>query len=158
MKLKTVALGLVVSFLCMVGPAEARYVPYMSGPMYALPTVEPEEVHTHVVPTPAPEVSTEQPAATDDAVQAPGIWDQLAKCETPPNGEWDYGPHSDWGSKLFHGGLQFHPDTWTAYRRPTDPDFAYQASRSQQIAVAERVLAEQGWEAWPTCSRKLGLR
>jgi hypothetical protein len=24
--------------------------------------------------------------------------------------------------------------------------------------VAERVLAKQGWGAWPACSRKLGLR
>jgi hypothetical protein len=34
----------------------------------------------------------------------------------------------------------------------------HQASRTQQIAVAERVLAAQGWKAWPACSRKLGLR
>jgi hypothetical protein len=24
--------------------------------------------------------------------------------------------------------------------------------------VAKRVLAAQGWKAWPACSRKLGLR
>ncbi len=35
---------------------------------------------------------------------------------------------------------------------------AHHASREEQIVVAERVLAKQGWGAWPACSRKLGLR
>jgi glutamate racemase len=35
---------------------------------------------------------------------------------------------------------------------------AAQASREQQIVVAERVLAEEGWLAWPVCSLTLGLR
>ena len=43
------------------------------------------------------------------------------------------------------GGGEFAPD-------------AYLASREQQIVVAERVLASQGWGAWPGCSSKLGLR
>lgn len=85
-----------------------------------------------------------------------GVWDRLAECES--HGEWNYGPHSTWGSKLFHGGLQFHPGTWSAYKLPGYPTYAYQASREQQIKVGERVLAAQGWGAWPDCSRKLGLR
>jgi hypothetical protein len=32
------------------------------------------------------------------------------------------------------------------------------ASRAQQITVAERGLRVQGWQAWPYCSRHLGLR
>ena len=35
---------------------------------------------------------------------------------------------------------------------------AHQASKAEQIRVAERVLANQGWKAWPSCSKKLGLR
>lgn len=84
------------------------------------------------------------------------VWDRLAECES--HGEWDYGPSSGWGSHLYHGGLQFDPRTWEAYAPSTYPDVAYAASREQQIAVAERVLEEQGWKAWPVCSRKLGLR
>lgn len=84
------------------------------------------------------------------------VWDRLAQCES--NGEWDYGPHSGWGSGIYEGGVQFHPTTWDAYRDPSMPDAAYRASREQQIVVAERVLAAQGWRAWPSCSRKLGLR
>ena len=32
-----------------------------------------------------------------------------------------------------------------------------EASREEQIAVAKKVQAEQGWDAWPTCSKKLGM-
>lgn len=35
---------------------------------------------------------------------------------------------------------------------------AWQASREQQIAVAQKVQAAQGWGAWPACTSKLGLR
>ena len=56
----------------------------------------------------------------------------------------------------FHGGLQFTPQTWRGFGGGEFAPVAYQASREQQIAVAERVLAKQGWGAWPTCSRKAG--
>lgn len=31
------------------------------------------------------------------------------------------------------------------------------ASRPQQIRIAEDVLARQGWDAWPVCSKRYGL-
>jgi len=83
------------------------------------------------------------------------MWDALAQCES--NGEWTYGPHSTWGSRLYHGGLQFHPNTWSSYRDSAMPRYAYQATRLQQIVVAERVLERQGWGAWPSCSSALGF-
>jgi hypothetical protein len=58
----------------------------------------------------------------------------------------------------YQGGLSFHPGTWTAYRGKWLPKFAYQATPAEQIRVARKVLADQGWDAWPACSRKLGLR
>jgi resuscitation-promoting factor RpfA len=74
-------------------------------------------------------------------------WDALAKCESGGN----------WQIDAFHdGGLQFHPNTWRAYARGITA-YAWQATREQQIAVARRVLAAQGWGAWPTCARRLGL-
>lgn len=79
-------------------------------------------------------------------------WDAVKECESPGLG-WDANTGNG-----FEGGLQFHPQTWAAYNLPGYPPRAYMATREQQIAVAERVLAEQGWRAWPTCSRKLGLR
>ena len=91
------------------------------------------------------------------------VWDDLADCET---GEWiDGGKDFVEGSArweaqdgFFHGGLQFHPQTWASYRTSTDRIRAYEASRDEQIRVAERVLADQGWGAWPRCSELLGLR
>ena len=103
-------------------------------------------------------------AAPPEPAPAPqrSVWDQLADCES---GSWtgDGGfveGSATWTSTkgLFEGGLQFHPDTWDGYRDPGMPGAAYEASREQQIAVAERVLDAQGWGAWPVCSRKLGLR
>lgn len=96
--------------------------------------------------------------AERDAAKAErgAMWDALAQCEA--NGEWSYGPHSTWGSRIYHGGLQFHPNTWSSYRGDTKPRYAYQATREQQIIVAERVLERQGWGAWPSCSSALGFR
>lgn len=78
------------------------------------------------------------------------VWDKLSGCEA--SGDWSYN-----GPSGFDGGVQFEPGTWSAYRLPGYPAYAYQATREQQIAVAERVLAAQGWGAWPACSAKLGL-
>jgi hypothetical protein len=58
----------------------------------------------------------------------------------------------------YYGGLQFHPDTWNRNRPADFPAFASDATREQQIQVAERVQQRQGWGAWPACARRLGLR
>lgn len=104
----------------------------------------------------AAEAERRAKAARASSVASGSVWDRLAQCES--GGEWNYGPHSGWGSGIYHGGLQFHPSTWNAYGGQQYATYAYQATREQQIAVAERVLASQGWGAWPACSRKLGLR
>jgi hypothetical protein len=86
-------------------------------------------------------------AGTANAV--PGsTWDRLAQCES--SGNWSANTGNG-----FSGGLQFTPSTWKAFG---GQGVAHQASREQQIAVAERVLKGQGWGAWPACSKKLGLR
>nr|WP_304505769.1 resuscitation-promoting factor [Corynebacterium sp. TAE3-ERU12] len=80
-----------------------------------------------------------------------GVWDQLAQCESGGNWAIDNG-------NGFSGGLQFTDSTWAAYGGTEYAPRASQASREQQIAVAERVQAGQGWGAWPACSAQLGLR
>ena len=85
------------------------------------------------------------PAASADTGSA---WDRLAQCES--TGNWAINTGNG-----FSGGLQFTPGTWRAFG---GKGLAHHASREEQIAVAERVLAKQGWNAWPACSRKLGLR
>jgi resuscitation-promoting factor RpfA len=88
-------------------------------------------------------------AVAGTATAAPAsVWDRLAQCES--GGNWNTNTGNG-----FSGGLQFAGSTWRAYG---GKGAAHQASRGQQIAVAERVLASQGWKAWPACSRKLGLR
>jgi len=75
------------------------------------------------------------------------VWDKLAQCES--SGNWAINTGNG-----FSGGLQFTPSTWRAFG---GGGRAQDASRVEQIVVAERVLAKQGWGAWPACSRKLGL-
>jgi resuscitation-promoting factor RpfA len=74
-------------------------------------------------------------------------WDKIAQCES--SGNW----HIDTGNG-YYGGLQFSASTWRAYGGSGS---AADASKSKQISVAEKVLASQGWGAWPACSSKLGL-
>jgi len=75
-------------------------------------------------------------------------WDKLAQCES--GGNWKINSGNG-----YYGGIQFNATTWRAFGGSGMP---HQASKSEQIAVAERTLAAQGWNAWPACSRKMGLR
>jgi LysM repeat protein len=79
------------------------------------------------------------------------IWDRLARCEA--SGNWAINT----GNGYF-GGLQFTAGTWTRHGGGAYAARADLASREQQIDIAQRVLATQGWGAWPACSAKLGLR
>ncbi|MET3141799.1 UNVERIFIED_ORG: nucleoid-associated protein YgaU [Arthrobacter sp. UYEF2] len=81
-------------------------------------------------------------AATDGAT-----WDSLAQCES--GGNWATNTGNG-----YSGGLQFSATTWAAYGGTGS---AADASREQQIAVAEQVQASQGWGAWPSCAAELGL-
>jgi len=86
-----------------------------------------------------------------EGIAAASVWDTVAGCES--NGQW-----SEATGNGFFGGLQFEPGTWRAYGGLQYAPSAQMATREQQIAVAQRVLAAQGWLAWPACSAKLGLR
>lgn len=80
------------------------------------------------------------------ALPAPN-WDAIAECES--GGNW----HANTGNG-FYGGLQFKPSTWTRYGGVGNPAAA---SRAQQIAVANRVFAEEGVDPWPKCGADSGL-
>jgi resuscitation-promoting factor RpfA len=73
-------------------------------------------------------------------------WDQLAQCES--GGDWSINTGNGFG-----GGLQFTDSTWKAFGGSGQPE---DASRAEQIQVAERVKEGQGMGAWPTCSKKTG--
>lgn len=77
-------------------------------------------------------------------------WDKLAQCES--GGNWAINTGNG-----YYGGLQFSYGTWLAYGGGEFAPTANQATREQQIIVAERTLAAQGWGAWPACSARYGL-
>jgi hypothetical protein len=81
-------------------------------------------------------------AATD------GEWDQVARCESGNNWAINTG-------NGYQGGLQFSQSTWASHGGGEYAPAAHMASKDEQIAVAERVLATQGRGAWPVCGHGL---
>jgi hypothetical protein len=76
------------------------------------------------------------------------VWDKLAQCES--GGNWSINTGNG-----YYGGLQFSLSTWRAYGGSGYP---HKASREEQIRIAKKVQASDGWGAWPACTAKLGLR
>jgi LysM repeat protein len=94
---------------------------------------------TQADPPAAAPVSTTSPASSG------GVnWSAIAACES--GGNWSANTGNG-----FYGGLQFTEQTWLGYGGGQYAPSANQATESQQIAVAERVLAGQGIGAWPVC-------
>ncbi|MGW1544054.1 transglycosylase family protein [Streptomyces sp. NPDC002309] len=89
-------------------------------------------------------------AATGASAASGTTWDRVAECET--GGSWS----ADTGNGSY-GGLQLSQRDWEEHGGLTYAASADQASRSQQIAVAEKVLADQGVGAWATCGPRVGL-
>ena len=113
------------------------------------------------VPAPAPEPI---PSQEEEAPAAPGRapapapapppapsghdWDAVADCES--GGNWSINTGNG-----YYGGLQFSASTWAGHGGTAYAPRADLATREEQIAVAEAVLASQGAGAWPTCGRSL---
>ena len=90
--------------------------------------------------------------ATSGAASAAdgATWDRVAACES--GGDWSINTGNG-----FYGGLQFVQSTWEGFGGLDYAPRADMASRAQQIAIAENVLAVQGPGAWPVCSVRAGL-
>ncbi|MFC8411484.1 transglycosylase family protein [Arthrobacter sp. NPDC057259] len=86
-------------------------------------------------------------SAATPAATSTSTWDALAQCES--GGNWSTNTGNG-----FSGGLQFTQSTWAANGGTGSPA---NATREQQIAVAQNVQASQGWGAWPSCAAQLGL-
>ncbi len=97
-------------------------------------------------------IGTNDDTPAAPAVDDGSVWDRIAQCEA--TGNW--GISSGNG---YYGGLQFDAGTWRAFGGGTYAALPSQASREEQIAVAEKVRDSRGggYGAWPACSRKLGL-
>lgn len=87
-------------------------------------------------------------AAGNASAATASEWDTVAQCES--GGNWSINTGNG-----YYGGLQFSASTWAAYGGTQYASQANQASKSQQIAVAEKVLASQGKGAWPVCGTGL---
>jgi resuscitation-promoting factor RpfC len=82
-----------------------------------------------------------------DAAPVAPNWDAVAQCESGGNWQANTGNGE-------YGGLQFKPATWAQYGGVGNPAAA---SRDQQIAVANRVFAQDGLDPWPKCGSNSGL-
>ncbi|MFE9611968.1 transglycosylase family protein [Streptomyces sp. NPDC006012] len=89
-------------------------------------------------------------AATAASAADGTTWDRVAECES--GGSWSAST-----GNAYYGGLQISQQDWDKYggdKYAATPD---QASRQQQIAVAEKILADQGTTPWATCALLSGL-
>lgn len=75
------------------------------------------------------------------AASADPDWDAIAACESGEN--WSINTGNG-----YHGGLQFTLGTWQANGGVGLPE---NASREEQVRVAQNVLHSQGLGAWPVC-------
>ncbi len=124
------------------GPAAEDLTP----PVAQQPAVAPMAARLATVAAPAPA----RPRAAVAAPPAAGVWDRLAKCES--SGNWAINSGNG-----YYGGLQFGYATWHAYGGGAFAPYPHQATRVEQIVVAERLRALRGYQPWPACRIKLGL-
>lgn len=125
----------------------------------------PKQVFVDAVPTPTPlatvapvqkksaniesgaKPSIHQTAPAPAGVSGSGVWDRLAQCES--GGRWNANTGNG-----YYGGLQFNLSTFQSNGGSGNPA---NASREEQIRVAENIRSKRGFSPWPACARKLGL-
>ncbi|HKH25514.1 MAG TPA: transglycosylase family protein [Acidimicrobiia bacterium] len=86
--------------------------------------------------------------AVAEKAKRESIWDAIAACET--QGNWSMRGSS------FSGGVGFANTAWSSFGGHEFAPNAGQATREQQIIVAERIRARVGMGAWG-CAKRLGL-
>ena len=109
---------------------------------------EPEPVEAPEAPDAAPEAPADPPAPP----VGDGVWDQLAGCES--GGDWSINTGNG-----YYGGLQFSASTWLAHGGGAYAQYASDATREQQIAIATKLRDANGgsYGSWPHCASVLGL-
>ncbi|NUP18167.1 MAG: transglycosylase family protein [Streptomyces sp.] len=138
MKCTPLALVIAGTLFTAVAPATAHAAPAPYTPRMV--QVAPSK------PAPGPPPKQMSLGCTND--QWP--WGCVAQCES--GGNW----HINTGNGHF-GGLQFSQRTWVGFGGGKYAARADLATRQQQITIAKKVVAVQGWGAWPHCSRRYGL-
>ncbi len=87
-------------------------------------------------------------AAGNASAATASEWDAVAQCES--GGNWSINTGNG-----YYGGLQFSASTWAGFGGTKYASTADQATKAQQIEIAEKVLAGQGKGAWPVCGKGL---
>ena len=118
----------------------------LSGTAWQSPPAAPMEATLFVVPTPAPP----RAAAPASPAGTGSVWDDLAQCES--GGNWAINTGNG-----YYGGLQFSHGTWHGYGGGEFAEYPHEATREEQIIVAERLRAARGYAPWPACRAELGL-
>jgi hypothetical protein len=135
------------------GASDAATAERLNDPVLPTPVAVPMEATLHAVatPPPAPRPPAASPAPRPAvAYSGNSVWDDLARCES--GGNWAINTGNG-----YYGGLQFNYATWHDYGGGAYAEYPHQASREEQIAVAERLRAARGYAPWPACRAKLGL-
>ena len=134
-----------------------HYSPKHVAPRHSTPLSAAFYSPRHAVPRPqkaVPVVAVAVVAVALTAAPAQAatgtVWDRVAACES--GGNWSINTGNG-----YYGGLQFSASTWRAYGGGSYASYANQATKSEQITVAQRTLRAQGPGAWPVCSVRAGL-
>lgn len=109
-------------------------------------------------PTTRPKPSTKAPKARID-LRNENLWQVVADCESGDRLATGYGRPgtANWQSNTgsFDGGLQFLPSTWRSWGGTDFAPYAHQATRAEQITVANRSGKTDPWlQPWPDCGKK----
>jgi hypothetical protein len=120
-------------------------------PVTILPTPAAASMEATLYPL-APPAPPRRAAPVDPSafVVDDATWDRLAMCES--SGNWAANTGNG-----YYGGLQFSLATWQGYDGTEFAAYPHQATREEQIAVAERLYARRGFQPWPACRAELGL-
>ena len=122
----------------------------LDGEPLPTPGSAPMEATLHSVATPPAPPPPAPAAPPAPSYSGDSVWDDLAQCES--GGNWSINTGNG-----YYGGLQFSHGTWHSYGGGEFAEYPHQASREEQIAVAERLRAARGYAPWPACRAKLGL-
>ncbi len=145
---RTTAVGVAVAGVVVVGIAgviSGQHQPVTTA--RSLSSSEPR-ASAPVVSASAPALNPGGKLSAADA----GVWDSLAHCES--GGNWA----SNTGNGLY-GGVQLDQRAWLRNGGAVFGALPNDATREQQIIVAERVRRDHGgFSAWTSCARKLGIR
>lgn len=85
--------------------------------------------------------STTSSSGTGINLARASMWDTIAQCES--TGNWSINTGNG-----YYGGLQFSKSTWDSVNGTDFAAYPHQASRAEQITVANRLYAQVGTSAW----------